>query len=71
MNTVEILKQLIAFPTVSVDPNRALIDYCDQLLKGIGAETVIIEDETGTKANLFATLGATDRPGVLLSLIHI
>ena len=67
MNTVEILKQLVAFPTVSADPNRALIDYCDQLLKGIGAETVIIEDETGTKANLFATLGATDRPGILLS----
>jgi len=67
MNTVEILKQLIAFPTVSIDPNRSLIDYCDQLLKEIGAKTVIIEDETGTKANLFATIGATDRPGVLLS----
>ncbi|MEP3630372.1 MAG: acetylornithine deacetylase [Hyphomicrobiales bacterium] len=67
MNTLEILKQLIAFPTVSIDPNRALIDYCDQILRGIGAKTVIIEDETGTKANLFATIGATDRPGVLLS----
>ena len=67
MNTVEILKHLIAFPTVSIDPNRSLIDDCDQLLKEIGAKTVIIEDETGTKANLFATIGATDRPGVLLS----
>ena len=67
MNTVEILKQLIAFPTVSIDPNRALIDYCDEILQGIGAKTVIIEDETGKKANLFATIGATDKPGVLLS----
>ena len=67
MTTIEILKQLIAFPTVSIDPNRALIDYCDQILNEIGAKTVIIEDETGKKANLFATIGATDRPGVLLS----
>jgi len=67
MNTVDILKQLIAFPTISIDPNRGLIDYCDQLLTNIGAKTTIIEDETGKKANLFATLGSTDKPGVLLS----
>ncbi|MEP1441745.1 MAG: acetylornithine deacetylase [Hyphomicrobiales bacterium] len=67
MKTVDILKQLIAFPTVSIEPNRGLIDYCDQLLQEIGAKTVIIEDETGKKANLYATIGATDKPGVLLS----
>ena len=67
MNSQAILSDLIAFPTVSVDPNRALIDYCDDILRSAGAHTVIVEDETGKKANLYATLGRLDRPGVMLS----
>lgn len=67
MSTKNILRDLIAFPTVSVNPNRDLIDYCANLLKDVGAEVTIIEDETGTKANLYATIGPRDRPGVLLS----
>ena len=67
MSTTDILRDLIAFPTVSVNPNRDLIDYCAGILEGIGAEVTIIEDETGTKANLYATIGPRDRPGVLLS----
>lgn len=67
MSTKDILRDLIAFPTVSVNPNRDLIDYCAGILEGVGAEVTIIEDETGTKANLYATVGPRDRPGVLLS----
>lgn len=67
MSTKNILRDLIAFPTVSVNPNRDLIDYCANLLKDVGAEVTIIEDETGTKANLYATIGPRDRPGALLS----
>lgn len=67
MNTKDILRDLIAFPTVSVNPNRDLIGYCADILNGAGAEVTIIEDETGTKANLYATIGPRDRPGVLLS----
>lgn len=67
MNTRDILERLIAFPTVSVNPNRDLIDYCAELLNDIGADVTIIEDQTGTKANLYATVGPRDRPGVLLS----
>lgn len=67
MNTIEILKALIAFPTVSSAPNRALIDYCTNLLETAGAEIKIIEDATGKKANLFATIGPTDQSGVMLS----
>ena len=63
----EILRELIAFPTVSVEPNRALIDYCADLLTACGARVEIIPDEAAGKANLFATLGPPDRPGVLLS----
>ena len=67
MNTKTILSDLIRFPTVSVDPNRALIDYCADLLRSLGAEVTIIEDETGHKANLYATIGPAGVPGVLLS----
>ena len=67
MQTLEILKDLIAFPTISADPNRALIDYCAQMLRGVGADVQIIHDSTGHKANLYATIGPRDRPGVLLS----
>lgn len=67
MNTAEILKELIAFPTVSADPNRALINFCAELLEGIGAEVTILEDDTGHKANLYATIGPSGVPGVLLS----
>lgn len=67
MNTTTILRDLIQFPTVSADPNRALIDYCADLLKNAGAEVTIIEDETGHKANLYATVGPAGMSGVLLS----
>ncbi len=67
MSTTDILRDLIAFDTVSVNPNRELIDYCAGILEGAGAEVQIIEDATGTKANLYATIGPRDRPGVLLS----
>jgi len=67
MTTQGILRDLIAFPTISADPNRALIDYCADLLKNIGADVTIIEDETEKKANLYATIGPSGVPGVLLS----
>lgn len=67
MQTTDILRDLIAFPTVSADPNRALIDYCANLLHSAGATVEIIPDATGGKANLYATIGPQDRPGVLLS----
>lgn len=67
MNTKTLLRDLIQFPTVSANPNRALIDYCADLLKNTGADVTIIEDDTGHKANLYATIGPAGIPGVLLS----
>ncbi|KPC25262.1 Acetylornithine deacetylase [Pseudomonas syringae pv. cilantro] len=64
---LEILKRLIAFDTVSSEPNMALIDYVRELLASKGIESLIVKDETGKKANLFASTGPRDMPGVLLS----
>ena len=40
MNTLELLDRLIAFPTVSRDPNRELIEFVRQFLaeRGIGSD---------------------------------
>ena len=67
MKTINLLGDLIAYPTISADPNLALIAYCADLLRDAGAQVTLIKDKTGHKANLFATIGPSDRPGVLLS----
>ncbi len=64
---LEILKRLIAFDTVSSEPNMALIEYVRELQASKGIESLIVKDETGKKANLFASTGPKDVPGVLLS----
>ena len=65
--SVEILHDLIAFPTISTDSNLAMIDYLAERLGALGARVIITRDETGEKANVFATLGPDVKGGVLLS----
>lgn len=67
MDTIGILEKLIAFPTVSRDSNLDLIRYVADLLEANGVTSRIIHNEDGHKANLFATIGPSDRPGVMLS----
>ena len=64
---LEILKRLIAFDTVSSESNMALINYVRYLLATKGIESLIVKDETGGKANLFASIGPREQPGILLS----
>ena len=66
-DTVAILDRLIAFPTVSADGNRDLIDYAAGLLEPLGARVSVSSDETGAKANLFATIGPEIDGGIVLS----
>ena len=66
-STISFLRDLIAFPTVSRDPNRALIEYCADYLRSIGAVVEIITADSGYKANLYATIGPDMVPGVILS----
>lgn len=66
-DTIEILKELIGFPTVSVDSNLDLILFAADRLTALGADIRIFKDETGKKANLFATLGPAGDGGIVLS----
>jgi acetylornithine deacetylase len=66
MTTLEILARLVAFPTVSRDPNRALIDWVRDLLATNGIDAEVHPSPCGAKANLYARIGAAEG-GVLLS----
>jgi len=61
------IKQLIEMPTVSRDSNLDLIHWIRDHLNGLGVKSELVFDATGKKANLYATLGPTDRPGIVLS----
>ena len=57
-NSINILKDLISFKTISGEDNNQLIDYCDQLLKQIGATSFRTYDKEKKRVNLFSTLKA-------------
>ena len=65
--SVEILRKLVAFPTVSRDSNLALIYYVRDLLEAFDADIRVTYDDDKRKANLFATLGPRGVPGIALS----
>jgi acetylornithine deacetylase len=67
MDSIGILEKLIAFPTVSSDSNLDLVGYVTELLSAQGIACQIIRSADGHKANLFATIGPADAPGVMLS----
>ncbi|MEM7074073.1 MAG: acetylornithine deacetylase [Pseudomonadota bacterium] len=63
----ETLADLVAFETISDRSNLDMIDYLADRLDHLGARVETHRDETGGKANLFATLGPDDAGGLVLS----
>ena len=55
-NSIKILTDLIAFKTISGEDNNSLIDYCDDILKKLGATSFRTFDNEKKRVNLFATL---------------
>jgi acetylornithine deacetylase len=66
-SAVAILDRLVAFDTVSRNSNLALIAWVRDYLLQHGFAPVVIPSPDGTKANLFATSGPAENPGLLLS----
>ncbi|MDE2694602.1 MAG: acetylornithine deacetylase, partial [Paracoccaceae bacterium] len=64
---IELLKALVGFDTTSYNSNLNLIDFIQSYLLSYGVESTLIHDESGKKANLYATIGRTDVGGVMLS----
>ena len=65
--TRAMIERLIAFDTTSRNSNLELIHYVRDYLAGLGVTAELVHDAEGRKANLYATLGPTDRPGIALS----
>lgn len=66
-STTRILSDLVGFPTISADSNLEMIAYASELLSALGARLSMTLDESGHKANLFATLGPEGDGGIVLS----
>ncbi|MGD1876853.1 MAG: acetylornithine deacetylase [Kiloniellaceae bacterium] len=65
--TRAMIERLIAFDTTSRNSNLELIHYVRDYLADLGVTAQLVHDSEGRKANLYATLGPTDRPGIALS----
>ena len=61
------IERLIGFDTTSRNSTLGLIGDVQDYLAGYGIESRLFHDETGQKANLYATLGPDDRGGIALS----
>lgn len=65
--TLDILKRIIGFDTVSRNSNMAMIEWLQEYLESYGIKSSLIFDATGKKANLYATIGSREQSGILLS----
>jgi acetylornithine deacetylase len=65
--TIEVLEALVGFDTTSRNSNLALVEWVEAYLDRFGVAHERITDETGTKANVWATIGPSGVPGTILS----
>ena len=55
-NSIKILTDLVSFKTISGEDNNSLINYCDEILKKIGATSFKTYDEEKKKSQSFRNL---------------
>ena len=67
MTPIEILRRLVAFPTVSRDSNLPLLDWVEALLAPLGPRLRRFPSPDGTKANLLVSFGPEQPGGFVLS----
>lgn len=66
-DTVSLLERLVAFDTTSRNSNLELVEFARAHLEALGASCMVAPSPDGRKANLLATFGPPEHPGVLLS----
>nr|WP_281392972.1 acetylornithine deacetylase [Roseospira goensis] len=67
MTSTEMLGRLVGFDTTSRNSNLDLMAFVQDYLSQHGVASRLVPSEDGQKANLYATIGPTDRGGVMLS----
>lgn len=65
--SIQLIERLVAFDTTSYKSNLQFIEFAAGLLERLGANLRFTYDDNMKKANLFATIGPSDRPGIVLS----
>nr|WP_275667809.1 acetylornithine deacetylase [Paramagnetospirillum kuznetsovii] len=66
-SSIDMIEHLVAFDTTSYKSNLMLTEFASDVLSQLGAEIHLTWDDARQKANLFATIGPSDRPGIVLS----
>ena len=66
-SSIDMITKLVGFDTTSRDSNLALIDWVEAYLADFGIPSERSWDAERRKANLFATIGREDKPGIVLS----
>ena len=65
--STELLERLLAFDTQSFRSNLELVAFVQEYLASHRIASRLVHDDTGTKANLWAVIGPSDVPGIVLS----
>ncbi len=65
--SLPMIQRLLEFDTTSYNSNLELIEFAAAYLRDLGADVRFTHDASGMKANLFATLGPSHIPGIVLS----
>ena len=65
--TIDILRDLVGFDTTSRNSNLAIIDYIRKQLNALDIPHELTFNSDKSKANLFATIGDAEVPGLVLS----
>jgi acetylornithine deacetylase len=66
--TIEMLRRLVGFDTTSRNSNLELIEFVRDYLRDRGIDSRLSSDDSGRKANLYATIGtARENSGLMLS----
>lgn len=66
-STIEILDRLISFASVSSESNLDIVSWIESYLSQHSVASRRIYDRSGRKASILATIGPTERPGIILS----
>src|ERR1700741_3893367 len=65
--SLDLIRRLVGFDTVSIHSNLALIHYVRDYLRDLGIESRLTFDAEGKKANLLAAIGPAVPGGIVLS----
>ena len=65
--SIELIEKLISFDTTSRESNLEIIAFITDYLNDLGVDSQLVNNEDGTKANLYATVGDAKASGIMLS----